>query len=260
LGTIAAIMLWQFVFPFFYSMRFQWQNNKTASISTWIDVAWSETLSGAESERYTESVRNRLRALNFNYLIADRLNEQVPTLDGTLLKFALADTIPRAVFPRKLWYIYSITGTDDPLKGGPDAVVNQHLGLPGADQVSNLPAFALADFGLLGCLAYGVIFAAGVRLIQVMMKTLFRRSPLGAIAIFSGATLLPLFQMEFSPNAYFKSLRLLIIIFVAAYLWSKVFASPHTQSWDESLESDWQEEYPANQPAMYSDSPDHLGY
>ncbi len=216
LGGIGFVILVQTVFPFFYNMRIQWQSNYQAGPSIWMSEAWKMTLTGGtygeEKRKYTNSLTQRLNALSLNYMVANRLNNGFNPVYGEFIKLATLTAIPRFMFPNKLSTI-----------GGDDELMVYRMNIPGKDLYSNLPAFALADFGLLGGAIYGLVFALALRTFEVMMKALYRRSSLGAFAVFSVAISGMVLQMEFPPGPFANDTRLICIVYVGFYLWSSIF-------------------------------------
>ncbi|MCG8403909.1 MAG: hypothetical protein MI923_01800 [Phycisphaerales bacterium] len=210
IGTIALAFLWQLVFPFFVQMRKQWQSDRSVSIVHMVTGAWSivkgvDLRSEREQESYARSVRSRFNAMSLNYLVANSLNSGRPQVGGELLKVACLQSIPRIFFPNKFMHVMEL-----------DGLLNERLGIPGRDQFSNLPAFALADFRLIGCVIYGILFGLVLRLSGALIRVLLPKSPLGAIFVFSVMATNVVLQMETHTTTLISTLRLAIIIFLVS--------------------------------------------
>lgn len=216
LAMVGVLVLFKVAFPMFYEMRHQWVENADAPVSTWIANAWQTTRTGGtygeSRERYKKSFVQRLNALDENYQLAGRLNGGSKPAGGQFLKAAVLFTVPRFLWPDK----NATMLVDD------DLMDSLYLA-GGADLVSNMPSFAMADFGLLGGLIYGLIFGLALRIIELMMKVLFQRSPIGAMALFGAVVSEIVLNMEFPPGVFMVIMRLVISIFLMFYLLSSIF-------------------------------------
>lgn len=188
-GLVTLVILWTIIFPFFFSIRRQWQDNSNATLGEWISTAWSQTISGkaaGTSDDYSNTVLQRMSALQFNHTVSNHMNDGALPLNGDIIKNAVAVSIPRVFNPDKF---ANATGED--------SLVNKAFGMPDVDQMSNLPVFGQADFGLPGCLLYGVIFAGVLRLMELMLRTVSKRSAIGVLVLFAVVGNCPM-QMEFT--------------------------------------------------------------
>jgi hypothetical protein len=212
------VLMWQIGFPFFTNMRREWQTRPDASPVAWVASAWQVTLTGGtfgERERaYKESLTKRLLAFQVNYLVADRLNTGREPMDGEILRSATIQLIPRIFYPEKLVYI------------GDDNMLNEFLGAGHYDQVSNLPCFALTDFGLMGGVIYGLIFGVGLRMCTVLLRALLRRQSIGAFILFSALASNVVLQMEFDLTGFLVTVRLCFVLFAVFYVFSMFRSAP----------------------------------
>lgn len=240
LSLIVFLIVWEVALPLFYFMRLEWQERRYASVTSWVVEGWRKTFS-PEKELHEANVEGRLRALEFNYAIAKSLNGGLPTLKGDILKTSFVYLIPSVVYRGKWQYLRSIgagAGGSGSVGGADDLLVSTRLNLATVDQTSNLPAFGIGDFGILGCFVYGLVFISGIRFIEKMFVVTFRRSYLGAVVIFGSVVQCPLLQMELTISFFLLILRMTIIIFVIFYLLSKFHSRSEYSGFDDSGETE----------------------
>lgn len=223
-GLIGAAVMLQFVFPFFFFLRQQWTINRGASPIEWVGQALEQTANqltggGYEAREYTRNVTERLNAMAFNYAVAGSLRSGVPAMQGDMLMNTIYAVIPRVLYPEKLLWTKES-----------DRLVNERLGIPGEDQVSNLPAFGLADFGITGCVLYGILFVAGIRFVEMMLRWMFIHNPLVGVAALGNLVTVCIFTMEFTPIMFLETIRAILILLILAFAWALVFPRRDTTS------------------------------
>lgn len=225
LGTVFAVLGLQVIFPLFYYMRSEWQRGEWF-LPNLLTVAVQRSVT--ERDVYNQVVKDRLLALKVNYLIASRLKSGVPKTGGEFLVVGVGSAVPRVLYPNKFLREWE-----------PDVLLDNLVGLGGEqrqDTFSNVGMFALADFGwLVGGIVYGFVFVTVLRFVEIIIKLLSRRSPLGSVICFSVIASCPVMQMEFTVNDLMVSLRTILIVCMFFYLWETLFVRRSPQITEQML-------------------------
>ncbi len=208
--AVGALFLWSFIFPYFLAMRREWQARPEAGLVAWAQAALQSVEEGRIQHDTQQNVTERLNAMVFNFTVAEAMISGVSPLNGQFLTSSVLANIPRI-----------LRGGEQRVMNG-DELINVQFGFrQDIDQFSNLPVFALADGGLPMCFLYGVIFAAGVRIIELVLCYLLRTNVLGAYAAAAIAFAFTL-QMEFTLTDFVGALRSVAIVLVLASLTSGI--------------------------------------
>lgn len=190
-GAAGAVVLTQVVLPWIPAMRAVYVRAEG------VGAAVSEVLRHGLSTFKAEETENLAsRPLNLRTFIADIANAQPmhEPMRGRAMARSVSGVVPAVIWSSK----ETVSQTEE--------TIQEHHGLPLVDTAISWPAVAVADFGVAGCLPYGI----GLGVLLIALTALVRR--VSAVAPFLSVSLLSgllyfMFHVEQDPLTLWVTLR-----------------------------------------------------
>ncbi len=210
-GVITALLFVTIIFPKFLTTRnnYDWKNQSALNAFHEAATKSIEKESALNKSLYYENMQSR--SMGLHRFIAHILSSQerrTPMYGDAFIRIVYR-AIPSILLPGKYGNL------------AVEQAIQHHYGIKFHDVAVSMPTVAVADFGVIGSLIYGVLIGIYLYILNKAISKIKIKHPFVAMSL-CGGTIMTLFMVEDDPVGFILLLRNITIIYIAVLLFPNI--------------------------------------